>query len=60
MEISKEQLNKLIELAGKTDEIDPENATEVDVSKALIEIERKLNFFDVNVDFKSENKLCLT
>ena len=39
MEISKEQVNKIIELANKSNEIDIEKVTPVDISKALVEIE---------------------
>lgn len=59
MELSKEQIYKIIELADKTKEMDAENITSADISKALIEIERKLNFFDVNVNFAGTDKNVL-
>lgn len=59
MELSKEQINKIFELADKTFEKDINEVTEVDISRALIEIERKLNFFNVDVNFKAENKNVL-
>lgn len=58
MELSKEQINKIMELADKTN-IDLNQVTSLDISKALIEIERKLNFFDVDVSFKSDSKNVL-
>lgn len=59
MEISNEQIHKIMELADKNSEIDVEKVTQLDISKALIEIERKLNFFDVDITFKTENKNVL-
>lgn len=59
MELSKEQINKIFELADKTFEKDINEVTEVDISRALIEIERKLNFFNVDVNFKAEHKNVL-
>ncbi len=54
MNISNEQLIKLMELAGKNDIQEIESITSLDVSKALVEIERKLNFFDTNINFNPE------
>lgn len=59
MELSKEQINKIMELADKNADIDADKVTSTDISKALVEIERKLNFFDVDVNFKAENKNIL-
>jgi DNA-binding NarL/FixJ family response regulator len=59
MDISKEQILKILELAGKTSDGDISNISNTDISRALIEIERKLNFFDVDVNFNSENKNVL-
>ena len=59
MELSKEQINKIMELADKKADIDADKVTSTDISKALVEIERKLNFFDVDVNFKAENKNIL-
>lgn len=59
MEISKEQIHKIMELADKNFEQDIDKITEVDISRALIEIERKLNFFDVDVNFNAEHKNIL-
>jgi len=59
MEISKEQIQKILELADKTFEKDIDKITETDISRALIEIERKLNFYDVDVNFKAEHKNVL-
>ncbi|MDD3236489.1 MAG: response regulator [Candidatus Gastranaerophilales bacterium] len=50
MEISKEQFKKIIELSG-LDDIDINNCTLVDFSRAIVEIERKLNFFDTSISF---------
>lgn len=58
MELSREQINKILELADKTN-IDIDQVTSLDISKALIEIERKLNFFDVDISFKSDSKNVL-
>lgn len=59
MELTKEQIHKIMELADKTHEVDVENITETDITKALVEIERKLNFFDVDVSFNAANKNIL-
>lgn len=59
MQISNEQILKLMELADKSKEINIDDISELDISRALIEIERKLNFFDVDVNLKSENKNVL-
>lgn len=59
MELTEEQIHKILELADKTSEIDMQNVTTTDISRALVEIERKLNFFDVDVNFTSENKNVL-
>lgn len=59
MNLTKEQISKIMELADKNAEINVEEVTEIDISKALVEIERKLNFFDVEVDFKAQNKNIL-
>lgn len=59
MELSKEQIHKIMELADKTNTVDVDKVTPLDISKALIEIERKLNFFDVDVTFNAENKNIL-
>lgn len=55
IEISKEQLEKIIELSGN--EFDDNNFSAENVSKALIEIERKLNFFNTTEDKKIESEL---
>ncbi len=59
MELSKEQIQKILELSDKSAEIDADKATPTDISRALIEIERRLNFFDVDVNFKADNKNIL-
>lgn len=59
MNLTKEQISKILELADKSTEINIDEITETDISKALVEIERKLNFFDVEVNFKAENKNIL-
>ncbi|MBQ2644088.1 response regulator [bacterium] len=59
MELTKEQINKILELADKNSNINADNATSQDISKALIEIERKMNFFDVDVNLSSDNKNIL-
>ncbi len=59
MELTQEQIHKILELADKTSEINIQNVTTTDISRALVEIERKLNFFDVDVNFNSENKNVL-
>lgn len=59
MELSKEQIHKIMELADKKNTVDVDKVTPLDISKALIEIERKLNFFDVDVTFNAENKNIL-
>lgn len=59
MELTQEQIHKILELADKTNEINIQNVTTTDISRALVEIERKLNFFDVDVNFNSENKNVL-
>ena len=59
MELTQEQIHKILELANKTTDIDVEKVSTTDISRALVEIERKLNFFDVDVNFNSENKNVL-
>lgn len=59
MELTNEQISKILELADKKSEIKPENATSADISRALIEIERKMNFFDVDVSFAGADKNAL-
>lgn len=59
MELTQEQIHKILELADKTTDIDVEKVTTTDISRALVEIERKLNFFDVDINFNSENKNVL-
>ena len=59
MNLTKEQISKIMELANRNEEINIEEVTELDISKALVEIERKLNFFDVEVNFNAENKNIL-
>lgn len=59
MQISNEQVYKIMELADKSFDKDVNTVTELDISRALIEIERKLNFFDVDVNFKADNKNVL-
>lgn len=59
MELTKAQIHKIMELADKTHEVDVDNVTETDITKALVEIERKLNFFDVDVSFNASNKNIL-
>ena len=50
MEITNEQLTKLFELAGM--EYDEIYMTPEFISKALVEIERKLNFFELGPSSK--------
>ena len=59
MNLTKEQISKIMELANRNEEINIEEVTELDISKALVEIERKLNFFDVEVNFNAGNKNIL-
>lgn len=59
MNLSKEQIYKIMELADKNTAVNIDEITEKDISKALIEIERKLSFFDVEANFKSDNKNIL-
>lgn len=49
MNLTDDQAKKIIELAGLVD-IDCDNITERDLSRALIIIERKLNFFQIPVE----------
>lgn len=56
MEISNEQLRKLMELAGIESIIDSEALQSVDISKALVAIERRLNFFNTNINFEVSNR----
>lgn len=56
MEITGEQLQKIMELAGIESVIEPENIQSVDISKALVAIERKLNFFNTNINFEANNR----
>lgn len=51
MELTNEQILKIIELAGLEETFEEGEVTSVDISKALIAIERKLNFFDTNINF---------
>ena len=55
LEITKEQLDNLIKLSGI--EASVENADSETISKALIEIERKLNFFNYPVNFLANENL---
>lgn len=59
MELNKEQINKIIELADKSNELNADNITSLDISKALIEIERKMNFFNVDSSFVGTDKNVL-
>lgn len=59
MNLTKEQIHKILELAGMLSGVDIENVSETEITKALVEIERKLNFYDVNVNFKVDNKNIL-
>ncbi|MCR5261931.1 MAG: response regulator [Candidatus Gastranaerophilales bacterium] len=59
MELTNEQISKILELADKKAEINPETATSADISKALIEIEKKMNFFDVDISFAGADKNAL-
>lgn len=59
MELTKEQISKILELADKDSKINVDTVTEKDISKALIEIERKLNFYDVEVNFTGADKNVL-
>lgn len=51
MEITREQLQKLMELANTEENADLDEVTSVDISRALVAIERKLNFFNTNINF---------
>lgn len=55
IELTKEQLENLVKLSGL--EIDIETADENTVSKAIIEIERKLNYFNYPVSFVTAENL---
>lgn len=60
MEITKEQLNKIFELASMEKKLAAGNITSGEVSEALIEIERKLHAFSSDVKFEAfENKKIL-
>lgn len=59
MDLTKEQINKILELADKTTELNADNVTSLDISKALIEIERKMNFFNVDAKFVGADKNVL-
>ncbi len=52
--LSIEQISDLIKLSDL--EIDPREATDEDISKALIEIERKLNFFNTPLNFVNDTE----
>lgn len=56
MEISQEQLRKLLELAETDSSIEIDSIQPVDITKALVSIERKLNFFNTNINFSSANR----
>lgn len=51
MEITKEQLQKIMELANPENDESIDDVTSVDISRALVSIERKLNFFNTNINF---------
>ncbi len=55
MEITKEQLMKLMELANNEAEVDVDKLSDVDITKALVAIERKLNFFNTSINFDLGN-----
>lgn len=55
IEITKEQLENLIKLSGL--DIDIENATNETISKIIIELERKLNYFSYPVNFAAAESL---
>lgn len=57
MEISQEQLQKLIKLSGC--EFDKIDIDDTDISRALIEIERKLNYFDMDMSIELNNNLSI-
>ena len=61
MEISKEQLNKIFELASMEKKISSSSITSEDISEALIEIERKLYSFtaEVKVDSLQNKKILI-
>lgn len=54
MNLTDEQAKKIIELAGIVD-VDYDNITERDLSRALIIIERKLNFFQPPVEISNHH-----
>lgn len=56
MDITREQLRKLLELAGLDKEIDSGDMQSVDISKALVAIERRLNFFNTSVNMEVSNR----
>jgi len=51
MELTNEQIQKIMELAGTDGTIEYDKVTSVDISRGLIAIERKLNFFDTSINF---------
>lgn len=61
MEITNEQLQKLMEMAGLDNETATEEWNSIDISRALVAIERKLNFFNtsINFDINQNNKNVL-
>ena len=54
MDITNAQVQKIIELASLENELDMENITQLDISKALVSIEQKLNFFGTNINFDNQ------
>ena len=59
MELTKEQINKILELADKKAEMNADTVTSADISRALVEIERRINFFGVDVNFTGADKNAL-
>ena len=55
IELTSEQLNNLIKISGI--EVEPDDVTRETISKAIIEIERKLNFFSYPVSFFTAENL---
>ena len=55
IKLTQEQLENLIKIAGV--DVNPESATSDDISRALIAIEKKLNFFNYPLSFFTADNL---
>jgi len=57
MELTNEQLVNLIQISGI--DIDPENATSDDITRAIVSLEKKLQFFNFPLNYLSEKNLSV-